>query len=98
MTEYEKHENFSKLILRDKLAIERTRMANVRTFLAFARTAIALFGGGLALVKIIDVPSFIAIGWIFMIASPIVLLAGIVNYNETARRVSAQICESMENL
>lgn len=75
-----------KLILRDKLAAERTRLAMQRTFLAYMRTAVALFGAGLALVKILDVPAFLAIGWAFMALSPIVLVWGYCAVSESKRR------------
>lgn len=79
------------LPLRDRLALERTVLANKRTMLAFVRTAIALFTGGLALVKIVDIVSFIAIGWVFMIASPAFFVAGIAIYSETRRRLKIDI-------
>ena len=39
------------LILRDELALDRTRLANERTLLAWLRTAIALQAGGLAVLQ-----------------------------------------------
>lgn len=45
------------LILRDHLAMERTTLANQRTLLAYIRTAVSFFGAGIALVKVIDIPS-----------------------------------------
>ena len=98
MSKVENHPSYNKLILRDKLAFERTRLANRRTLLAFIRTAVAFFGGGLALVKIVDIPSFLAIGWVFMIASPVFLVAGIVSFNESNRRMEKQVFELEERL
>ncbi len=46
-----------KLILRDHLVMERTTLANQRTLLAYIRTAVSFFGAGIALVKVIDIPS-----------------------------------------
>ena len=46
-----------KLILRDHLAMEHTTLANQRTLLAYIRTAVSFFGAGIALVKVIDIPS-----------------------------------------
>jgi uncharacterized membrane protein YidH (DUF202 family) len=46
---YGNREN-DELILRDELALERTKLANERTFLAYARTAIMLgISGGTVL-------------------------------------------------
>ncbi len=41
-----------KLILRDHLALERTRLANERTFMAYVRSALYLLIGGIALLKL----------------------------------------------
>ena len=98
MNRIESHPAYDKLILRDTLALERTVLANRRTLLAFIRTAVAFFGGGLALVKIVDVPSFIVIGWIFMISSPIFLVAGIVSFSESKRRMEKQVIDLEERL
>lgn len=50
MTPYKRFAS-SQLILRDELALDRTRLANERTFLAYARTAIMLVVSGVTLVK-----------------------------------------------
>ena len=43
-----------RLILRDLLAIERTRLANERTILAYARTGFACLAGALTLVQLFE--------------------------------------------
>lgn len=80
-----------KLILRDHLAMERTNLANQRTFLAYIRTAVSFFGAGIALVKVIDIPAFTAIGWVFMAASPLILALGVFSYQESKRRVKKSL-------
>ncbi|MEJ2466734.1 MAG: DUF202 domain-containing protein [Candidatus Thiodiazotropha sp.] len=40
------------LILRDELAIDRTRLANERTLLAWLRTALMMLASGLTLIKL----------------------------------------------
>ncbi len=40
------------LVLRDRLAVDRTHMANERTLLAYLRTAIMIGASGITLVKI----------------------------------------------
>lgn len=81
----------NQLILRDKLATERTLLASRRTLLAYIRTAVSFFGCGIALVKIVENIGFITIGWIFMISSPAFLVAGIINYSETQRRIKKEL-------
>ncbi|MBO4377548.1 MAG: DUF202 domain-containing protein [Clostridia bacterium] len=87
-----------KLILRDHLAMERTTLANQRTLLAYIRTAVSFFGAGIALVKVIDTPSFIAIGWVFMIASPFLLALGFFAYEESKRRVKESLLRLGEDI
>ncbi|MFZ2282343.1 MAG: DUF202 domain-containing protein, partial [Lutibacter sp.] len=41
-----KFENREKIILRDFLALERTRLANERTLFSYIRTSLYLFLGG----------------------------------------------------
>lgn len=48
---YEKYDK-REMILRDELALDRTRLANERTLLAYARTAIMLFVTGGTLLKL----------------------------------------------
>ncbi len=80
--------------------MERTTLANQRTLLAYIRTAVSFFGAGIALVKVIDIPSFIAIGWVFMITSPLLLAFGFFAYQESKRRVKEslqRLAEDIEN-
>ena len=69
-----------KLILRDKLAIDRTRLANERTFLAYFRTFIVLFGSGAAILKLEVLSEIRNLGYFFIIASPLLLLIGIIRF------------------
>ncbi|MDP2729812.1 MAG: DUF202 domain-containing protein [Dehalococcoidales bacterium] len=42
------------LILRDYLAVDRTNLANERTFMAYIRTSLALAAGGGSLIHFLD--------------------------------------------
>src|SRR3954462_9611022 len=65
------------LILRDHLALDRTRLANERTLLSYVRTALMLFGAGATAVKFVGVnPGVIVTGWVFMASGLIVGLIG----------------------
>ena len=46
------------IILRDHLAIDRTKLANQRTILAYIRTAIMIFASGITIIKLIPADSF----------------------------------------
>lgn len=56
--------NQDKLILRDHLALERTRLANERTFMAYIRSALYLLVGGLALLQLEGHGDFSGVGWL----------------------------------
>ena len=60
------------LILRDELAIDRTRLANERTFLAFLRTALTLaIVGGTCLHLFPDSRPMILLGILFLISAAV---------------------------
>jgi len=68
------------LILRDHLAIDRTKLANERNFLAFIRTALAFVAGGFGLIKFVDEIAFIVIGWVLVFIGMVVLGFGFYRY------------------
>jgi putative membrane protein len=56
------------LILRDHLALDRTRLANERTLLAYLRTALMLVVAGATAEKVMgDSPTIVATGWAFIV-------------------------------
>jgi putative membrane protein len=73
-------ESFSpeELILRDHLALDRTRLANERTLLAYLRTSLMLIVAGATAVKLVDVNRSILItGWIFLGLGTVVGVVGV---------------------
>lgn len=73
-------ENKKEIILRDYLALERTRLANDRTLFSYIRTALYLVLAGLAFLQMDD---FKAIKWsapIFFLLSLVILITGVVKY------------------
>lgn len=73
------YERFEKedLILRDELAIDRTRLANERTYLAYLRTALALGIVGGTLIHLFpgSVPLFL-LGILFFILAAVGFMIG----------------------
>jgi putative membrane protein len=66
------------LILRDHLALDRTRLANERTLLAYVRTSLMLIVAGATAVKLMDVNySILITGWIFLVSGAIVGAVGV---------------------
>lgn len=68
------------LILREKLAIQRTHLANQSTFLAFLRTAMYFFIAGLTIPDLSNHKFANEAEIVLFIVSSLVLVAGIFNY------------------
>jgi putative membrane protein len=64
------------LITRDWLAIERTRLANERTFLSYFSTSVVLLGSGVSFFKLEVFSDVALLGLSLMIISPLTLLVG----------------------
>jgi putative membrane protein len=87
------HEPLSaeQLILRDHLAIDRTRLANERTLLAYMRTSLMLLVAGATAVKIVDVNlSILITGWIFLVLGTIVGAVGIWRFLAMRRAINGR--------
>jgi putative membrane protein len=68
------------LILREKLALQRTVLANQTTFLSFLRTSMYFLMAGLSLRNIFKVSDYMLFEILFYVISVTVLLIGIFNY------------------
>lgn len=68
------------LILRDHLALVRTRLANERTLLSYIRSTLYLLVGGLTLIGLGDTPYLRSVGHISWMLSVLVLFFGIYRY------------------
>ena len=75
------------LILREKLAIERTAMANDRTFLSFVRTSLYFAIAGITVNSLLN----ISYGWLieilFLVLSVVILTVGIVKYYRQKKKL-----------
>jgi len=69
--------NFNNLILRDYLALDRTKLANERTFLSYIRTFVSFLAMGFGLIKLTDDALYIYIGVVFCAISPVFLVIGV---------------------
>ena len=70
------------------MALERTRMANTRTMLAYIRSAVALFVAGAGLLKFVsEIVWVYIVGILFIIATPILLGVGIWEYLTMRKRI-----------
>lgn len=77
------------LILRDTLAIERTELANERTFYAAIRTALTFFIAGVTVIKFMTQPFLIFFGWSFLVVSVIFALTGFLKKISNSKNIHA---------
>jgi len=89
------------LILRDRLAIDRTALANERTFLAYVRTALALAIVGGSLFKLFDSAAADLTGGLLLAGGILTLLIGFIRFSRVRRRLTLsgrQIAAHIENV
>jgi len=80
--------NNEKIILRDYLALERTKLANERTLFAYIRTSLYLLLAGLTLIQLKTVASLLWIGILSIIVSAILIWIGILRYKKLNRQLN----------
>jgi putative membrane protein len=68
------------IILRDFLALERTKLANERTLFAYIRTSLYLILAGIAFLQLKDFDNIKWLGFISLILSVVLLIIGIWKY------------------
>jgi len=68
------------LILRERLALQRTILANQSTFLAFLRTSMYFFIAGLSLESLLKIENSFIIEWFLFISSLVIFCIGVLNY------------------
>lgn len=70
------------------MALERTRMANTRTMLAYIRSAVTLFVAGAGLLKFVSEIKWVYIvGILFIIATPVIFFIGMYEYINMRKRI-----------
>lgn len=75
------------LILREKLAIQRTHLANQATFLSFLRSSMYFLVAGLTTRNLLEHPHAGAFEIPLFTISGSLLITGIVNYTRNDRRI-----------
>lgn len=79
------------LILRDILALERTRLANERTLLTYGRTSLYLIVGGVALLKVEQFENTKTIGVVILVLSLLLFLFGVYRYIRLRKKIKSQL-------
>jgi len=90
--------NSEELILRDHLALDRTRLANERTLLAYLRTALMLLVAGATAVKFVaDSPGVVVTGWLFVGLGAGVGILGAWRYAGMRRTINRRAGDAIAN-
>jgi len=78
----------NKLILRDHLAIGRSKLANERTLLAYIRTGLMFFVSGLSLIKLFsDDTVLVYFGYFLIPLSVCLIIWGIYRFIKTCKSI-----------
>ncbi|MGB3851504.1 MAG: DUF202 domain-containing protein [Tunicatimonas sp.] len=72
--------NDEKIILRDFLALQRTKLANERTFLSYSKFSLYLITAGIALIRIENLRPFRLLGFVALGASGVVFVLGLIRF------------------
>jgi putative membrane protein len=80
-------ENREEIILRDYLALERTRLANERTLFAYLRTSLYLIMAGIGFHQLEGLDNIKWMGTPSLVLSGLLLLLGIARYIRMNRRI-----------
>ncbi len=75
-------------ILRDKLAIDRTRLANQRTLLSYVRTGMYFIATALAVFHLDDKVRFSWFEWLLTVVGFLSIIIGLINYLLMRRKVN----------
>ncbi len=75
------------IILRDYLALERTKLANERTLLAYSRTSLYMLLGGIAFLQLEGFRSIQWLGYVALILSVTLILVGLYRYFQIKARL-----------
>ncbi|MGI9527543.1 MAG: DUF202 domain-containing protein [Weeksellaceae bacterium] len=77
-----------KIILRDHLALQRTKLANERTLLTYVRSALYLIIAGFAFIGMKDFESMPYLGEICFVVSVIILIIGFVRFYQLKKQLN----------
>lgn len=90
-------ENKEKIILRDYLALERTRLANERTLFSYIRTSLYMLLGGIALLQMKGLVEISWLGYFSLAFSIIFLIFGIFNYYQLMNKLKKYYSQAKED-
>lgn len=82
-----KFQNQDEIILRDYLALERTKLANERTLLSYIRSSLYLLLGGIALIQLQGFESIKFLGYVSLTLTILLVIIGIYRFQKLNRQL-----------
>lgn len=83
-----------KLSLSEQLALDRTILANERTFLSYSRTSLTVFVVGVTFIKLFNFPIIEILGWVFLPISFVIFFLGV----RTFKKIRAELYGMREKI
>ena len=81
------YQNKADIILRDHLAMERTKLANERTLLSYLRASLYLLLGGIALLGLKDFQDLKFLGYIALSLSALLIIVGTIRFLQLKKQL-----------
>ena len=78
------------LTLRDYLALDRTKLANERTYLGYMRTFISLLVAGVGFIRFIEIEAAKYVGILLCFISPLFFIVGTWKYYSMKKKIRKQ--------
>ncbi len=82
-----KFNNQEDIILRDYLALERTKLANERTLLSYMRSALYLMLGGIAIIQLEGFESIKFLGFVSLGLTIILVIVGVYRFQKLNKQL-----------
>jgi putative membrane protein len=82
-----KFQNQDEIILRDYLALERTKLANERTLLSYIRSSLYLLLGGIALIQLEGFESIKFLGYVSLSLTILFIIIGIYRFQKLNKQL-----------
>ncbi len=83
-----KFQNQDEIILRDYLALERTKLANERTLLSYIRSSLYLLLGGIAIIQLEGFENIKFLGYVSLSLTILFMIIGIYRFQKLNKQLS----------
>lgn len=87
----------NELILRDYLALERTKLANVRTLFSYIRTALYLLTAGIGILQIESISYLDSLAWICIVSGIVLFFLGLISYWQIRKHLKGYINDTQNH-